>query len=365
VVKAYTIAVLPGDGIGPEVTGEAVRVLQAAGERFGLHFALTQHAMGAAGVAAAGDPLPAETRAAVVRADAVLLGAVGDPSLDHAPRALRPESGLLALRRLLGVYANLRPVTTNPALAFCSPLKPEHLAGVDILIVRELVGGLYYGEPRGKENGAAVNTLRYTEAEVERVARVAFGAARRRRRRLLSVDKANVLETSQLWRETVTRLAQDFPDVTLEHAYVDYAAMRLVTDSAGIDVLLTENMFGDILSDEAAVLAGSLGLLPSASLGDGPGLFEPIHGSAPALAGKDVANPIGAIASAAMLLRYGLALAEPAAAVEGAIAAVLEQGARTRDIARPSDRMIGTREMGAWIAELVRSPARRPLSLVR
>ena len=364
-VKAYTIAVLAGDGIGPEVTGEAVRVLQAAGERFGLQFVLSHHAVGAAGVAAAGDPLPAETRAAVVKADAVLLGAVGDPSLDHAPRQLRPESGLLALRSLLGVYANLRPVTTNPALAFCSPLKPEHLAGVDILIVRELVGGLYYGEPRGKETGAAVNTLRYTEAEVERVARVAFGAARRRRRRLLSVDKANVLETSQLWRETVTRVARDYPDITLEHAYVDYAAMRLVTDSAGIDVLLTENMFGDILSDEAAVLAGSLGLLPSASLGDGPGLFEPIHGSAPALAGKDVANPIGAIASAGMLLRYGLGLAEPAAAVEQAIAAALEQGARTRDIARPSDRMIGTREMGAWIAELVRSPAKRPLSLVR
>lgn len=364
-MKQYRIAVLGGDGIGPEVTGEAVRVLQAAGERFGLEFALSQFPVGAAGVAAAGDPLPPETRDAVVKADAVLLGAVGDPSLDHAPRKLRPESGLLALRGLLAVYANLRPVTTNPALAFCSPLKPEHLAGVDILIVRELVGGLYYGEPRGKENGAAVNTLRYTEAEVERVARVAFGAARRRRRRLLSVDKANVLETSQLWRETVTRLAQDYPDVTLEHAYVDYAAMRLVTDSAGIDVLLTENMFGDILSDEAAVLAGSLGLLPSASLGDGPGLFEPIHGSAPALAGKDVANPIGAIASAAMLLRYGLGLAEPAAAVEQAIAAALEQGARTRDIARPSDRMIGTREMGSWIAELVRSPARRPLSLVR
>ena len=364
-VKAYTIAVLAGDGIGPEVTGEAVRVLQAAGERFGLEFALGQYAVGAAGVAAAGDPLPEETRAAVVKADAVLLGAVGDPSLDHAPRQLRPESGLLALRSLLGVYANLRPVTTNPALAFCSPLKPEHLAGVDILIVRELVGGLYYGEPRGKETGAAVNTLRYTEAEVERVARVAFGAARRRRRRLLSVDKANVLETSQLWRETVTRMAPDYPEVTLEHAYVDYAAMRLVTDSAGIDVLLTENMFGDILSDEAAVLAGSLGLLPSASLGDGPGLFEPIHGSAPALAGKDVANPIGAIASAAMLLRYGLGLAEPAAAVEQAITAALEQGARTRDIARPSDRMIGTREMGAWIAELVRSPSKRPLSLVR
>ena len=364
-VRQYAIAVLAGDGIGPEVTAEAVRVLQAAGERFGFEFALSYYPVGAAGVAAAGDPLPPETRDAVVKADAVLLGAVGDPSLDHAPRKLRPESGLLALRGLLAVYANLRPVTTNPALAFCSPLKPEHLAGVDILIVRELVGGLYYGEPRGKDNGAAVNTLRYTEAEVERVARVAFGAARRRRRRLLSVDKANVLETSQLWRETVTRVALEYPDVTLEHAYVDYAAMRLVTDSAGIDVLLTENMFGDILSDEAAVLAGSLGLLPSASLGDGPGLFEPIHGSAPTLAGKDVANPIGAIASVAMLLGYGLGLAEPATAVEQAIAAALEQGARTRDIARPSDRMIGTREMGTWIAELVRSPARRPLSLVR
>jgi 3-isopropylmalate dehydrogenase len=364
-VSEARIVVLPGDGIGPAVTAEAVRVLQAAGERFGLHFTLSEHPVGAAGVAAAGDPLPPATRAALATADAVLLGAVGDPSLDHAPRQLRPETGLLALRALLGVYANLRPVAVSEALAFCSPLKPEHLAGVDILIVRELTGGLYYGQPRGREDGAAVNTLRYSEAEVERVARVAFAAARTRRRRLLSVDKANVLETSQLWRDTVTRVAGEYSDVTLEHAYVDYAAMRLVAAPASIDVLLTENMFGDILSDEAAVLAGSLGLLPSASLGDGPGLFEPIHGSAPALAGKDVANPIGAIGSAALLLRYGLQLPEPAAAVEAAIAGAIAQGARTRDIARPSDRMIGTREMGAWIAELVRSPARRPLSLVR
>ena len=364
-MTTHRIAVLPGDGIGPEVTGEAVRVLQAVGERFGIRFALKDHPVGAAAVAAVGDPLPAYTRAAVVKADAVLLGAVGDPSLDHAPRALRPESGLLALRSLLGVYANLRPVRATEALAFCSPLKAEHLVGVDILIVRELMGGLYYGEPRGRENDAALNTLRYTAAEVERVARVAFAAARTRRHRVLSVDKANVLETSQLWRDTVTRIAADYPDVTLEHAYVDYAAMRLITDPAGIDVLLTENLFGDILSDEAAVLAGSLGLLPSASLGDGPGLFEPIHGSAPSLAGKDVANPIGAIASAALLLRYGLGLPEPAAAVDEAIAAALEHGARTRDIARPSDRMVGTREMGACIAELARSPARRPLSLVR
>jgi len=364
-MRELRVAVLPGDGIGPEVTAEAVRVLQATGERCGIRFAVSHYPVGAAAVAAAGDPLPAETRAAVVNADAVLLGAVGDPSLDNAPRHLRPESGLLALRALLGVYANLRPVAVNPALAFCSPLKPEHLADVDILIVRELTGGLYYGEPRGKKNGAAINTLRYTEPEVERVARVAFAAARTRRRRVLSVDKANVLETSQLWRETVTRVASDYPDVTLEHAYVDYAAMRLVAAPASIDVLLTENLFGDILSDEAAVLAGSLGLLPSASLGDGPGLFEPIHGSAPALAGKDVANPIGAIGSAALLLRYGLGLADAATAVEQAVAGALEQGARTRDIARPSDRMIGTREMGSWISELVRSPARRPLSLVR
>jgi len=354
-MKELRIAVLPGDGIGPDVTAQAVRVLQAAAERFGLRLALSHYPVGAAAVASAGGPLPAETRAAVVNADAVLLGAVGDPSLDHAPRHLRPETGLLALRALLGVYANLRPVAVSDALAFCSPLKPEHLANVDVLIVRELTGGLYYGEPRGRQDGAAVNTLRYSEGEIERVSRVAFAAARTRRCRVLSVDKANVLETSQLWRETVTRVAAAYPDVTLEHAYVDYAAMRLVA----------ENMFGDILSDEAAVLAGSLGLLPSASLGDGPGLFEPVHGSAPRLAGKDVANPIGAIASAALLLRYGLGLAEPAAAVEGAIAAALEQGARTRDIARPSDRMIGTSEMGAWIAELVRSPARRPLSLLR
>jgi 3-isopropylmalate dehydrogenase len=364
-MKTFRVAVLPGDGIGPEVTAQAVRALAAAAERFGFRLAFEEHAVGAAGVAALGDPLPAPTRAAVTRADAVLLGAVGDPALDHAPRHLRPETGLLALRALLGVYANLRPVVARTALAFCSPLRPEHLAGVDLVIVRELTGGLYYGEPRGRAGDAAVNTLRYSAAEVERVARVAFAAARARRRRVLSVDKANVLETSQLWRETVTRVAREYPDVTLEHAYVDYAAARLVTDAASIDVLLTENLFGDILSDEAAVLAGSLGLLPSASLGAGPGLFEPVHGSAPALAGRDVANPIGAIASAALLLRHGLGLAEPAAAVEQAIGDALAQGARTRDIARPSDRMIGTREMGEWIAELVRTPARRPLSLVR
>src|SRR5881296_1987315 len=364
-MKTYAIAVLPGDGIGPDVIVQAVRVLDAVAERFDVRVTVQTFPVGAAGVAAANEPLPQETRDAVLRSDAVLLGAVGDPALDSAPRELRPETGLLALRKLLNVYANLRPVAVHPALVGASPLKPERLRGVDLLVVRELTGGLYYGEPRRRTPTSATNTLAYTATEIERVARVAFEAARGRRRLVTSVDKANVLEVSQLWRETVTRVARNYPTVRLEHVYVDTAAMRLVTDPAAFDVLLTENMFGDILSDEAAVLAGSLGLLPSASLGDGPGLFEPIHGSAPPLAGKDVANPIGAIASAALLLRYGLGFAEPATAVEGAIAAALEQGARTRDIARPSDRMIGTSEMGAWIAELVRSPARRPLSLLR
>ncbi len=352
---AGAIAVLPGDGIGPEVIAAALRVLEAVRERCGIRLALERYPIGAAGVAAAGDPFPEKTRTAVQRADAVLLGAVGDPALDCAPRPLRPETGLLALRACLGVYANLRPVSLHPALVDRSPLKPDRLAGVDLVIVRELTGGLYYGEPRGNSDGAAVNTLRYTAAEVERVARVAFELARKRRRRVLSVDKANVLEASQLWRETVTRLAGEYPEVTLEHTYVDYAAMRLVSDAASIDVLLTENMFGDILSDEAAVLVGSIGLLPSASLGDGPGLFEPVHGSAPDIAGQDVANPIGAIASAAMLLRHGLGLDEPARAIEQAIQTALREGWRTRDIAGPGGRPIGTREMGARIAELVRA----------
>jgi 3-isopropylmalate dehydrogenase len=354
--QRWTIAVLPGDGIGPEVTAEAERVLEAVAERFELRFATTRHAVGAAGVETAGDPLPEETRAAVAQADAVLLGAVGDPALDNAPRHLKPETGLLALRALLGVYANLRPVAIHPALVGRSPLKPDRLRDVDLLIVRELTGGLYYGEPRAKNALQAVNTLAYSVAEIERVARVAFDAARRRRRLVASVDKANVLEVSQLWRETVGRIGRDeYPDVRLEHLYVDYAAMRLVAEPASFDVLLTENMFGDILSDEAAVLVGSLGLLPSASLGAGPGLFEPIHGSAPGIAGQGVANPIGAIASAAMLLSHGLGLTEAAEAVEASVRAALAGGARTKDIAAPGEPVLGTREMGDRVVELVSS----------
>src|SRR6185437_10640729 len=276
----------------------------------------------------AGDSLPPATAAGVTQADAVLLGAVGHPSLATAEGRRRPEAGLLALRKLLGAYANLRPVAVHPSLRHASPLRPERLDGVDLLIVRELTGGLYYGEPRGREPGSAVNTLRYTVPEIERVARVAFQAARERRGGVTSVEKANVLEVSLLWREKVTRVGREFTDVRLEHLYVDFAAMRLVAEPARIDVLLTENLFGDILSDEAAVLAGSLGLLPSASIGDGPGLFEPVHGSAPDIAGRGVANPIGAMASAAMLLRYGLELPEAAGLVEQGIASALSAGLR-------------------------------------
>ncbi len=352
-MTGYTIAVLPGDGIGPEVTAQAVRVLNAVADLYGYHFRTEYYGIGAAGVAEDGAALPKRTRAGVLQADAILLGAVGSPALANATGDRRPEAGLLALRRLLDAYANLRPISVHPALRQVSPLRPERLEGVDLLIVRELTGGLYYGEPRGRDDHEAVNTLRYSVAEIERVARVAFQSARTRRALVTSVDKANVLEVSQLWRDTVIRVGAEYPDIRLEHLYVDYAAMHLVTDPASFDVLLTENLFGDILSDEAAVLTGSLGLLPSASLGQGPGLFEPVHGSAPQLAGRGVANPIGAIASAAMLLRHGLGLIEAAETVERAIDAALEAGARTADIAMAGEPVLSTEEIGSEIARLV------------
>ncbi len=352
-MKQFTVAVLPGDGIGPEVTAEAVRVLTAVAELYGYRINTVEYAIGAAGVAESGKALPARTRDAVVEADAVLLGAVGSPALAQATADQRPETGLLALRKLLGVYANLRPVAVHPALQHVSPLRPERLTGVDLLIVRELTGGLYYGEPRGRDQSSAVNTLRYGVGEIERVARVAFRAARERRGSVTSVDKANVLEVSQLWRDTVTGLGDEYPDVRLEHLYVDYAAMRLISDPSSIDVLLTENLFGDILSDEGGVLVGSLGLLPSASIGDGPGLFEPVHGSAPHLAGRGVANPLGAIASAALLLRYALGLTEAARLVEAGIASAVAAGARTSDIALGAEPILTTREMGEEVVRRV------------
>ena len=303
-MKTYRIAVLPGDGIGPEVIAQAVRVLEAVGERFELRFALETFPIGAAAVRVANNPLPPATRAAVVKSDAVLLGAVGDPSLDSAPRELRPETGLLALRKLLDVYANLRPVTVHQALLYCSPLKPERLRGVDLLVVRELTGGLYYGEPRGRHGSSAVNTLAYSASEIDRVAQVAFEAARGRRRLVTSVDKANVLEVSQLWRETVARVARDYPEVRLEHSYVDTAAMRLISDPATFDVVLTENMFGDILSDLTAGLIGGMGMAPSADIGDRHAVFQPCHGTAPDIMGQGKANPTAMILSAAMMLDW-------------------------------------------------------------
>jgi len=332
---AHLIVLLPGDGIGPEVIAAARLVLETVARRAGREIVIESCPIGGAALRQGLPPLPPATLAACQRADGVLLGAVGDPAFDHLPSSERPEGGLLGLRKGLGVYANLRPARIWPGCEGAGPLKPEVARGSDLLIVRELTGGLYFSEPRGidRDRGVAFNTMRYSVGEIERIARVAFDAARRRRRLVTSVDKANVLETSQLWRAVVTRLASDYPEVTLQHMYVDACAMALVTSPSRFDVVLTENLFGDILSDEAAVIAGSIGLLPSASIGDGPGLFEPVHGSAPDIAGRDIANPIGAIASAAMLLEHSLGAVDEARAIDAAIDHVLTDGHRTADLA--------------------------------
>ncbi|MEZ5316652.1 MAG: 3-isopropylmalate dehydrogenase [Vicinamibacterales bacterium] len=353
------LVLLPGDGIGPEVIEAAAAVLDAVASRFGHAWDVSRALIGGAALREGRPPLPDETLAAVRAADAVLLGAVGDPAFDREPPGRRPESALLALRREMGVFANLRPARTWPGLESAGPLKPEVLHGTDLVVVRELTGGLYYGEPRGldADGQGAVNTLRYTRPEIERVARVAFDLAGRRRGRLVSVDKANVLEVSRLWRQVVTELAEAYPGVTLTHEYVDAAAMKLALAPAAFDVMLTENMFGDILSDEAGAVCGSLGLLASASLGEGAGLFEPVHGSAPDLAGRDIANPIGAIGSAAMLLGDGLGLRTEADAVVAAIEATLGTGRRTADLAGPGTPAMpvtGTTAFARHVADLVR-----------
>jgi 3-isopropylmalate dehydrogenase len=384
----YSIVVLPGDGIGPEVTAEAVKVLRAVGERYGHSLALDEHLVGGASIDAQGVPVSEDTMAACAAADAVLLGAVGGPKWDDPSAPVRPEQALFRLRKELGLFTNLRPVRLYPALLDASPLQPERLADVDLLIVRELTGGLYFGRPQGIYDDAggrrAVDTMAYSEAEIERVLKVGFATARERRRRLTSVDKANVLATSRLWRQVATRLGADYPDVELEHLLVDSAAMRLVTAPGSFDVIVTENTFGDILSDEASVLCGSLGLLPSASLGDGQatgdrrqatgdrrqateqpngsparGLYEPVHGTAPDIAGRGVANPLGAILSAALLLRHSCGLAAEAAAVERAVTAALDDGLRTADLisVQPSavgrQLAVGTSTMGdAIVARL-------------
>jgi 3-isopropylmalate dehydrogenase len=351
------LVLLGGDGIGPEVVAEAQRVLERIASRFGHEFAFEERWIGGAAIDRFGNPLPDETIEACRRADAILLGAVGGPKWDDPRAAVRPEQGLLAIRRALGLYANLRPVRVHPALAAASPLKPERVDGVDILFIRELTGGLYFGKPRLREKvGArtrAVDTLEYTDEEIRRVVRLAFQIAAGRRKLVTSVDKANVLESSRLWREVAVEVAAENPGIRIEHQLVDSCAMRLVTAPKTFDVVVTENMFGDILTDEAAVLTGSLGLLPSASLGEGKrGLYEPIHGSAPDIAGKGIANPLGTIMSAAMLLRHSLGLEQEARAVESAVDAAIAAGARTADMGGSNP--IATREMGSAVCDGIR-----------
>jgi 3-isopropylmalate dehydrogenase len=362
----YTVVLLPGDGIGPEVVAEAVKVLDAVGRTFGHTFRFPEGLIGGKAVDATGLPLPPETLDLCRGADAVLLGAVGGPKWDRLPSAQRPETGLLALRKSLDVYANLRPVVAYPPLIGASPLRPEVVAGTDFLIVRELTGGLYFGVPKERTQAdgqrQAVDTLLYREEEVARVVHLAFQLAAQRRKLVTSVDKANVLESSRLWREVVGEVAREYPEVEVEHMLVDACAMEMVRRPTRFDVIVTENMFGDILSDEAAGVVGSIGLLPSASLGaHPPALYEPVHGSAPDIAGKGVANPLGAILSAALLLRYSLGLAEEARAVESAVAKVLTEGYRTRDLLPPSGaggyREVPTSQMGDMVVQALSHPS--------
>ncbi len=361
-----TIVLMPGDGVGPEIVSEAVKTLTAVGERFGHQFRTLEVKIGGAAIDAYGVPLRPEDLERCRAADAVLLGAIGGPQWDALPVAIRPERGLLALRKGMGLYANLRPVTVFDALADTSPVKPELVRGVDILVVRELTGGIYFGRPsrqwQERRGRAAIDTLIYREHEIARVARLAFELARRRQHKVASVDKANVLASSRLWRQIVTEISQEYPDVELEHVLVDTMSMRLIRQPARFDVVVTENMFGDILTDEASVLAGSIGLLPSASIGAPRsatdsrrrGVYEPIHGSAPAMAGQGRANPTGTIMSAALLLRLSLGLEEEARVVERAVQATIADGIRTPDIAEPGKPAVSTSEFGSAVAERIR-----------
>jgi 3-isopropylmalate dehydrogenase len=356
------ITILPGDGIGPEVTKGARRLLETVAQELGEDWVLEERLIGGSAYDTTGTPLPTETIEACRSSDAVLLGAVGGPKWDQLPGPTRPEAGLLGIRKALGVFANLRPIQTWPGLLLASPLKPELLEGVDMVIVRELTGGLYFGQPKQRlpEQDAVVDTLYYTREEIERVVRQAFHIAMGRRKHLTSVDKANVLESSRLWREVVNQVATDFPEVKVQHTLVDSAAMQLVQRPSQFDVLVTENMFGDILSDEAAVLTGSIGMLPSASLGgDGPGLYEPVHGSAPDIAGTGLANPLASFLSVAMLLRHSLEQDSAASAIEAAVLAVIEAGHRTRDLAGKDEDAIGTEAMSELVIEDVRRRLQR------
>ncbi|MBD2356215.1 3-isopropylmalate dehydrogenase [Tolypothrix sp. FACHB-123] len=348
----YRITLLPGDGIGPEIMAVAVDVLKVVGKKFDLSFDFQEALIGGAAIDATGEPLPAATLDTCRNSDAVLLAAIGGYKWDTLPSHLRPEAGLLGLRAGLGLFANLRPAKILPQLIDASTLKREVVEGVDIMVVRELTGGIYFGKPKGifeTETGEkrGVNTMVYTESEIDRIGRVAFETARKRGKKLCSVDKANVLEVSQLWRDRITKLSQEYPDVELSHLYVDNAAMQLVRAPKQFDTIVTGNLFGDILSDAAAMLTGSIGMLPSASLGaSAPGVFEPVHGSAPDIAGQDKANPLAQVLSAAMMLRYALDQPAAADAIENAVFQVLEQGDRTGDILSPGTNLLGCRAMG-------------------
>jgi len=351
------ILLLPGDGIGPEIVPEAVKVLKAVGKRFQIDFYFTEALVGGAAYDAVGVPLPDQTLQLCHESDAILLGAVGGPKWDNLPMALRPEGGaLLPLRKKLGLYANLRPVVLFPELMEASPLKPEIVSGLDFVIVRELTGGLYFG-PKKREfvegEERAMDTMIYAAGEIERIGRLAFEMARNRRKKVTSVDKANVLESSRLWRAVMEKLAEEYPDVELEHMYVDNCAMQLIRRPGQFDVILTENTFGDILTDEASVLTGSIGLLASASIGGKVALYEPAHGSAPDIAGQQKANPLATILSAALLLRYSFNREEEARAVETAVREVLKQGYRTPDIMEPGKKLVTTAEMGDLVAGLL------------
>lgn len=350
-MKKYKIALIKGDGIGPEIIDEAVKVLDAVASNFDFDFAYEEVLMGGCAYDITGDPLPAETISTSLNSDAVLFGAIGGEKWDNLPREKRPESGLLRFRKELGVYANLRPAVVFDELSNASSLKPEVIKGVDLMVVRELIGGIYFGEPKGRDENKGFNTMVYTRSEIERIAHQAFKIAQQRSKRVCSIDKANVLDVSQLWREVVEEVSKEYPEVELSHMYVDNAAMQLVRNPKQFDVMLTGNIFGDILSDEASMLSGSIGLLPSASIGSKIGVYEPIHGSAPDIAGQGIANPIATILSASMMLRYALSENEAADKIDEAVKRTLKEGYRTKDLAQyDAKEVCSTSEMGSIIA---------------
>ena len=353
-MKTYNIAVIKGDGIGPEIVDEAIKVLNVVSSKCGFELKYSEYLMGGAAIDATGEPLPQATVDGAKASDAVLFGAIGGEKWDTQPRHLRPETGLLKIRKELGTFANLRPASVYEELVNASPLKPEIVSGVDMLVVRELTGGIYFGEPRGKDDFKGYNTMVYTKPEIERIARVAFESAMKRRKKLTSVDKANVLEVSQLWRDTVVEMSKEYPEVELSHMYVDNAAMQLVVNPRQFDVILTGNIFGDILSDEASVIGGSIGLLASASIGEKWAIYEPIHGSAPDIAGQGIANPIATILSGAMMLRYSLGEEAAADMIETAVKKALADGYRTKDLARFDAKVVcSTSEIGTIIAGMI------------